>query len=70
MRPGTQRIVIDTLRAKGLPSMLDHADRIERQLDQHAPDEPIARLILTDDVFLRSYTWARLALGIPLPPNR
>jgi hypothetical protein len=26
-------------------------------------------LSLTDDVFLRSYNWARLQLGIPLPPD-
>ena len=64
------RAVIDLLRAKGLAYMLDHANRIERQLDQHAPDEQIVRLILTDDVFLRSFNWARLQLGIPLPPPR
>jgi hypothetical protein len=26
------------------------------------------RLSLTDDVYLRSYNWARVQLGIPLPP--
>jgi hypothetical protein len=26
------------------------------------------RLSLTDDVYLRSYNWARWQLGIPLPP--
>jgi hypothetical protein len=64
------RAVIDILRAKGLRYMLDHAESIERQLDQHAPGEPVVRLTLTDDVFLRSYNWARLELGIPLPPDR
>ena len=62
------RRVIDALREKGLPYMRDHADSIERQLDQHAPDRPTVRLILTDDVYLRSFNWARLHLGIPLPP--
>jgi hypothetical protein len=27
----------------------------------------VVRLSLTDDVYLRSYNWARLQLGIPLP---
>ena len=40
----------------------------ERLLDRHAPDEPMVTLSLTDDIYLRSYNWARLALGIPLPP--
>jgi hypothetical protein len=35
--------------------MLKHAEAIERLLDQHAPDEPIVSLSLTDDVFLRSF---------------
>jgi hypothetical protein len=63
------RAVIAALRAKALPSMLEHADHIERLLEQHGPDEPMVRLSLTDDVFLRSYNWARLQLGIPLPPS-
>ena len=64
----TWRAIIALLRAKDLPYMLDRADSIERQLDQHAPDEAMVRLVLTDDVYLRSFTWARLQLGIPLPP--
>jgi hypothetical protein len=64
------RAVIDLLRAKGPRYMREHADSIERQLDNHAPDEHIVRLILTDDIFLRSYNWARLQLGLPLPPPR
>jgi hypothetical protein len=63
----TWRAVINALRAKGLPSMLEHADHLERQLDQHPPDAMV-RLSLTDDVYLRSYNWARVQLGIPLPP--
>jgi hypothetical protein len=51
--------VIDALRAKALPYMLDHADHIERLLDQHGPGEPTVRLSLTDDVYLRGYNWAR-----------
>jgi hypothetical protein len=61
------RAVIAVLREKGLPYMLEHAGHIERLLEQHGPDEPMVRLSLTDDVFLRSYNWARLQLGIPLP---
>jgi hypothetical protein len=63
----TWRAVIAALRAKGLPYMLQHADHIERLLEQHGPDEVTVRLSLTDDVFLRSYNWARVQLGIPLP---
>ena len=59
--------VIAVLREKGLPSMLEHANVIEEQLERHGPDESTVRLSLTDDVFLRSYNWARLQLGIPLP---
>jgi hypothetical protein len=47
--------------------MLEHADSLEQQHEQHGPDEPTVRLSLTDDVFLRSDTGARWQLGIPLP---
>jgi hypothetical protein len=49
------RDIIAALRAKGLPYMLEHADYLERHLEQHGPDEATVRLSLTDDVFLRSY---------------
>ena len=49
--------------------MLQHADHIEKLLDRHAADEPIVSLSLTDDVYLRSYNWARVQLGFPLPPD-
>jgi hypothetical protein len=55
------------LREKALPYMLEHADHLEQQLERHGPDEPTVRLSLTDDVFLRSYNWARVQRGIPLP---
>ena len=55
----TWRAVIDALRARGLPYMLEHADHIERLLERHGPGEPTVRLSLTDDVYLRSYNWAR-----------
>jgi hypothetical protein len=55
------------LREKALPYMLEHADALEQQLERHGPSEPTVRLSLTDDVFLRSYNWARWQLGIPLP---
>jgi hypothetical protein len=47
--------------------MLQHADHLERRLEQHGPGEVMVRLSLTDDMFLRSSTWARVQLGIPLP---
>ena len=56
------------MRAHGLPYELEHADHIEHVLEQHAPEEPLVTLSLTDDVSLRSYDGARLRLGIPLPP--
>jgi hypothetical protein len=49
--------------------MLEHADALEQQLERHGPDEPTVRLSLTDDVFLRSYNWARWQLGILLPED-
>ena len=48
--------------------MLDHADRLEQRLDRHGPDAMVS-LSLTDDVYLRSYNWARVELGIPLPQD-
>jgi hypothetical protein len=65
----TWRAVIDVLRAKGLPYMLEHADLLEQQLEQHAPDQAMVTLHLTDDLFLRSFNWARWQLEIPLPPD-
>jgi hypothetical protein len=62
------RAVNAVLREKGLPYMLEHANVIEEQLERHGPDEATVRLSLTDDVYLRSYNWGRLQLGIPLPP--
>jgi hypothetical protein len=66
----TGRVVIAVLREKGIPYMLEHANVIEEQLERHGPDEPMVRLSLTDDEFLRSYNWARVQLGIPPPPER
>jgi hypothetical protein len=60
------RAIIAVLREHGLPYELEHADHIERLLEQHGPDEAVVTLSLTDDVFLRSYNGARLRLGIPL----
>jgi hypothetical protein len=62
------RAVIAVLRAKGVPARRQYADHSERRRDQHAPGEATVRLSRTDDVYLRSYTWARWQLGIPLPP--
>jgi hypothetical protein len=61
------RAVIAVLRTTGLPYKMEHADHIERLLEQHGPDEATVRLSLTDDVYLRSFNWARVQLGIPLP---
>ncbi len=64
----TWRAVIETLRAKALPDMLEHASHLERQLDQHPADEPMVSLDLNHDLYHRSFNWARLELGLPLPP--
>jgi hypothetical protein len=50
------RAIIALLREKALPSMLEHANVIEEQLERHGPDEPTVRLSLTDDVSLRFST--------------
>jgi hypothetical protein len=63
------RTVITVLRTRGVASKRDHADQLERKLEQHGPDETMVTLSLTDDVYLRSYNWARWRLGIPLPPE-
>ncbi len=64
----TWRDIIAALYDTGLPYMREHADSLEQQLEQHAADEVLVRLSLTDDVYLRSYNWARVELGVPLPP--
>jgi hypothetical protein len=61
------RAGIAVLREKDLPYMLDQANVIEERLERHGPDEAMVRLILTGDVFLRSYNWVRWQLGILLP---
>jgi len=63
------RAVIAVLRASGLAYKREHADQLERNLEQHGPDETTVPLSLTDDVFLRSYNWARWQVGIPLSPE-
>ena len=35
--------------------MLEHADRLEQQLDQHPTDSATVTLHLTEDMFLRSF---------------
>ena len=62
------RAVITVLREPGPAYRGEHANVIERLLEQHAPDEAKVTLYLPDDVYLRGYNWARLELGIPLPP--
>jgi hypothetical protein len=54
------------LRARTLPYARAFR-QIERQFEQPPPDQHPVALSLTDDVFLRSFDWAHLQLGIPLP---
>ena len=63
------RAVTAAMREHGLDYESEHADHVERFLERHAPAEALVTLSLTDDVYLRSYNWARLRLGIPLPPR-
>jgi hypothetical protein len=65
----TWRAIIDALRSKGLPYMRKHADHLEQRLDQYPPDAMVS-LSLTDDVYLRSFNWARLELGLPRSGSR
>jgi hypothetical protein len=64
----TWRSVIDALRGKGLPYMLEYVDHLEQQIERHPPEATVT-LSLSDDMFLRSFNWARVGLGIPLPPD-
>ena len=56
------RAVIATLRVKGLPSMLEHADLLGHQLDQHPSAQRVVGLNLSEDADLRSFNWARVEL--------
>lgn len=59
------RTMIRLLRTKGLPYMREHADRLERDLETHGPGEAVVTIAMSDDVYLRSYTYARVELGLP-----
>jgi hypothetical protein len=65
--PWTWRAIIAILLETELLCMQESADQREQQLERHEPDEPVVRLSLTDELFLRSSNWARWQLGIPLP---
>ena len=52
---------------KGLAHMLNHADNLEAQLEQHPPDQEPVILHLTVDVVLSSSSWERWPPAIPLP---
>jgi hypothetical protein len=49
--------------------MLELADYLGEQLERYGPDQATVTLGMPDDVFLRSCNWARVQLGIPLPPD-
>ena len=61
------RAIIAVLRKKGLPHMVEHADRLEQQLEHFPPDQATVALYLADDVYWRSFDWARWRMGTPLP---
>ena len=42
--------------------MLEHADHLEQQLEQHAPSQLTVRLSLTDNVSYRSIRLAAVSL--------
>lgn len=63
----TWRAIIAALREKALPSMQEHADSLEQQLEQHPPDLATARLTLTDDIVPCSSNWARWPARMPVP---
>jgi hypothetical protein len=62
----TWRAIIDFLRATGLGYAREHADELERALDETPAGVDPVRLGMSDDTYLRSYTFARWRLGIPL----
>jgi hypothetical protein len=57
------------LRVNGLTHMLEHADRLSRQIDQHPPDAATVSLSLIDATLLRWYNWTRWQLGFPYHPT-
>ena len=67
--PETWRAVITALREKGLPHMLEHAERLEQQLEHFPPDQATVTLYLADDLYWRSFDWARWRLGILVPAD-
>jgi hypothetical protein len=52
--------------SKGVPYSLVHGDHIAQQFEEHPLDQLVVTLMLTDDMFLRSCTWAPWQLGIPV----
>jgi hypothetical protein len=62
------RVVSAVRREQALPSLREHTDELEQQLERHRLDQLLVRLTHTDGVLLRSYNWARLQLGLPWAP--
>jgi hypothetical protein len=62
----TWRAIIAVLRAKGLPSMLEHAALLELQLEQHEPDQAMASLDLTPGSWQRCLPRCRRGVALAL----
>ena len=56
------RAIIDVLREKALPRMLEQADHLEEHVQQYPLGQATLALHLTDDLLLRSFSQA-LAAG-------
>jgi hypothetical protein len=63
------RRIIATLRDAYIASMRGHVALIEEHLESQPPAEELVALPLSEDVYLRSVTWARWKLGLPLPAS-
>jgi hypothetical protein len=66
----TWHAIIDTLRERTIPYMLEHADILEQRVDQVSADRDLVRLSLGDELYLRSVYWAGWSLGMRLPVRR
>jgi hypothetical protein len=66
----TWQRIIEALRERTIPYMLEHADILEQRLIQAPADQPTVRMSMSDDLFSRRVWWAAWRLGIRLPVTR
>jgi hypothetical protein len=61
----SSRDIIAALYADREVSMQEHVDRLESQLEEHAPSELTVTLALSEEAYRCSVTWVRVKAMLP-----